>query len=75
MLKEMESLRKGKTWESAKLPKGKKAKGCRWVYKKKKSSKKAIWSTGLVGKHDVISKLGPMLKFKKCLDLSDTYGV
>ncbi|KAM2628105.1 hypothetical protein TB2_001483 [Malus domestica] len=32
---EMNSLLKNKTWELAKLPKGKKAIGCKWVYAKK----------------------------------------
>ncbi|KAM1146650.1 hypothetical protein TB2_037939 [Malus domestica] len=34
---EMNSLLKNKTWELAKLPKGKKAIGCKWVYAKKKN--------------------------------------
>ena len=75
MLKEVESLRIGKDWESAELPKGKNAKGCRWVYKKKKSSEKAVWLTGLIGRHGVMSKLGPVFKFKRLLNLRDTYGV
>jgi hypothetical protein len=48
------------------------AKGCRWVYRKKESSEKAMWPRGLVEKHGVMSKLGPMLKFKRHLDLSGT---
>lgn len=48
MLKEIESLWRGKAWQSAELPKGKKVKGCRWVYRKKESSKKAVWSMRLV---------------------------
>ncbi|KAL0303205.1 UNVERIFIED_CONTAM: Retrovirus-related Pol polyprotein from transposon TNT 1-94 [Sesamum radiatum] len=32
---EEESLRKNYTWEPVQLPKGKKAIGCKWVYKKK----------------------------------------
>ena len=75
MPKEVESLRRGKAWESVELPKGKNAKWCKWVYKKKESLEKAVWSTGLVGRHDVMCKLGPMLKFKRRLDLSDTYKV
>jgi hypothetical protein len=71
----VELLWRGKTWESAELPKGKKAKGCKWVYKKKKSLEKAVWSTRLIGRHGVMSKSSPMLKFKRRLDLSDTCGV
>ena len=29
-----------------------------------------MWPRGLVEKHGSLSKLGPMLKFKRCLDLS-----
>ena len=32
---EMESLQKNKTWELVKLPKGKKAIGCKWIFHKK----------------------------------------
>ncbi|KAM2263750.1 hypothetical protein ACFXTI_039997 [Malus domestica] len=35
---EMNSLLKNKTWELAKLPKGKKAIGCKWVYAKKEDA-------------------------------------
>lgn len=35
MADEMESLQKNQTWKLAKLPKGKKAIGCKWVYTKK----------------------------------------
>jgi hypothetical protein len=31
--------------------------------------KKAVWSTGLVGRHFDMSKSGLMVKFKSCLDL------
>ena len=37
MSEEMESLWKNKNWESAKLPKKKKALGCKWVYRKKEA--------------------------------------
>ena len=32
---EMKSLKKSQTWDLVKLPKGKKAIGCKWVYTKK----------------------------------------
>ncbi|KAL0378427.1 UNVERIFIED_CONTAM: Retrovirus-related Pol polyprotein from transposon TNT 1-94 [Sesamum radiatum] len=35
MVEEMESLQKNHTWELVQLPEGKKAIGCKWVYKKK----------------------------------------
>ena len=35
MSEEMESLYKNDTWELEKLPKGKKAIGCKWVFAKK----------------------------------------
>ena len=34
----MHSLKKNDTWELAKLPTGKKAIGCKWVYAKKEGS-------------------------------------
>ena len=37
MLEEMESLQKNKTWELVKLPKGKKAIGCKWIFYKKET--------------------------------------
>ena len=37
MLEEMESLQKKKTWELVKLPKGKKAIGCKWIFRKKEA--------------------------------------
>ena len=37
MSKEMESLQKNKTWELVKLPKGKKAIGCKWIFYKKEA--------------------------------------
>ena len=38
MVEEMESLHKNQTWELVELPTGKKTIGCKWFYKKKKSS-------------------------------------
>ncbi|KAL0447562.1 UNVERIFIED_CONTAM: Retrovirus-related Pol polyprotein from transposon TNT 1-94 [Sesamum latifolium] len=35
MVEDMESLQKNHTWELVQLPEGKKAIGCKWVYKKK----------------------------------------
>src|ERR1044072_2435960 len=35
MQEEMESLKKNETWDLVPLPKGKRAIGCKWVYKKK----------------------------------------
>ena len=40
MKEEMNSLYKNDTWELTKLPKGKKAIGCKWVYAKKQGSLK-----------------------------------
>ena len=37
MLEEMESLQKNKTWELVKLPKRKKAIGCKWILHKKEA--------------------------------------
>jgi hypothetical protein len=72
---EVELLHKGKAWESTKLLKAKKAKGCRWFYRKKEPIEKVVWHKGLVEKHGSLSKPGPMLKFKRCLDLSVTCGI
>ncbi|GKV22443.1 hypothetical protein SLEP1_g32316 [Rubroshorea leprosula] len=38
MEEEMESLHKNKTWDLVQLPEGRKAIGCRWIYKLKKDS-------------------------------------
>jgi transposase InsO family protein len=38
MDEEMESLKKNETWELVKLPKGKRAIGCKWVYAKKEGT-------------------------------------
>ncbi|KAG8478601.1 hypothetical protein CXB51_028410 [Gossypium anomalum] len=38
MQEEMESLHKNRTWDLVKLPKGKKAVRCKWVFKKKKGT-------------------------------------
>ncbi len=38
MVEEMESLHKNKTWELVELPKGKRAIGCKWVYKRKEAT-------------------------------------
>ena len=43
--------------------------------KKEESKEKTVWLIWLVGKHGVMSKPGPMLKFKRRLDLSDTCEV
>lgn len=75
MPKEVESLQKGQTWESVELPKGKKATGCKWVYKKTELAEKVLWPTGLVEKRGVMSKPGPMLKFKPCFHLNGTCGL
>lgn len=56
MSKEVELLQKGKAWESVGLLKGKKAKRCIWVDRKKESSEKAMRPRRLVEKHDVIFK-------------------
>lgn len=37
MLEEMASLQKNKTWKLVKLPKGKKAIGCKWIFRKKEA--------------------------------------
>jgi len=75
ILKEVELLQKCKAWESVGLLTGKKAKWCRWIYRKKESSEKAMWPSGLVEKHGGLSKPCPMLKFKRRLDLSGTCGL
>jgi len=35
MVEEIESLQKNQTWELVQLPAGKRAIGCKWVYKRK----------------------------------------
>ena len=35
MVEEIQSLHKNQTWDLVELPKGKRAIGCKWVYKKK----------------------------------------
>ena len=42
MTKEMKSLYKNKIWDLVELPKGKKAIGCKWVFKKKVTTKKKM---------------------------------
>ena len=37
MEEEMQSLHKNQTWELVELPKGKRAIGCKWVYRKKEA--------------------------------------
>ena len=39
-MEEMQSLHKNPTWELVELPKGKRAIGCKWVYKKEAVSEK-----------------------------------
>jgi hypothetical protein len=75
MLTEVELLHEGKAWESTELLMAKKAKGCRWVYKKKEPTEKVVWPRELADKHDSLSKPSPMLKFKRCLDLSVNCGM
>jgi hypothetical protein len=75
MPKEVESLQKGNTCKLEELPKQKKATWCKWVYRKTKLAGKVLSSTGLVEKHGVLSKPSPMLKLKRCLDLSGTCGL
>jgi len=38
MTEEMESLHKNQTWELTELPKGKRAIGCKWIFRKKEGS-------------------------------------
>ena len=40
MMEELESLHKNKTWDLVELLKGKKAIGCKWVYRKKEAISK-----------------------------------
>jgi hypothetical protein len=75
MSEEMESLQKNKNWESAKLPKKKKAIGCKWVYYKKKTLSEEKCHISLSKIHtnenafDMLMKPVPKDKFKHCLDL------
>jgi hypothetical protein len=71
----VELLHKGKAWESTELLKANKAKGCRWVYKNKEPTEKDVWPRGPAKKQDSLSKPGPRLKFKRCLDLIVTCGL
>ena len=75
MSTEVKLLQKGKAWESTELLKAKKAKRCKWVYRKNEPTEKAMWPRELAEKHGSLSKPGPMLKFKRCLDLSVTCGM
>lgn len=72
MPKEVESLQKNKIWELVELPKENKARKCKRVCKKTGLADKALWPTELVEKHGVMYKPCPMLKFKRCLNLSGT---
>ena len=40
MLEEMKSLQKNRTWELVELSKGKKAIGCKWIFRKKEAFSK-----------------------------------
>eukprot|EP00262_Sarcandra_glabra_P002867 TRINITY_DN13256_c0_g2_i3.p1 TRINITY_DN13256_c0_g2~~TRINITY_DN13256_c0_g2_i3.p1 ORF type:complete len:150 (-),score=28.25 TRINITY_DN13256_c0_g2_i3:17-415(-) len=46
----MDSLYKNQTWELTKLPKGKRAIGCKWVYKQKSESGGTRYKARLVAK-------------------------
>ena len=52
MVEEIQSLHKNQTWNLVELPKGKRAIGCKWVYKKKEAvsekKKKLVKSSKLV---------------------------
>ena len=50
MEKEMQSLHKNQTWELVELPKRKRAIGCKWVYKKKKTVSEEKFKVRLVAK-------------------------
>ena len=71
----VELLQKGKAWKSTELLKAKNAKGCIWIYRKKKPTEEVVWPKGLAKKHGSMSKPCHMLKFKRCFDLSVTCGM
>ena len=81
-VEEMGSLQKNKSWESMKLPKRKKAIGCKWVYRKKEAlSENEVdkFKAQLVAKDysqreeenasDMLTKPIPTDQFKSYLDL------
>ena len=80
-VEETGSLQKNKTWESVKLSKGKKAIGCKWVYRKKEAlseNEGEKFKAQLVAKDyshkeeenafNMLTKLVSTDKFKSCLD-------
>ncbi|KAL0440382.1 UNVERIFIED_CONTAM: Retrovirus-related Pol polyprotein from transposon TNT 1-94 [Sesamum latifolium] len=64
MVEEMESLQKNCTWELVKLSEGKKAIGCKWVYKKKLavSEKEGEKFKARLGSSCISSQLGSTLR-------------
>lgn len=75
MPKEVESLQKSKTWELVELSKEKKVTWCKWVYRKKELDEKTFWLMRQIKNNGVMSKSGPKLKFKRCLNLSGICGL